>query len=375
MVQRDRIRQLFLDLVNISSPSRRERGVADYVKAKLESLGFDVREDDAGAKIDGDAGNIIGFRKGSVPGAVPIFLCCHMDTADSTDKLQVVEEDGEIRTDGTTILGADDKAGIAAVIEGVQSVIESGAPHGDIEIFFDVSEEIGLLGAKAVDHSKIGAKMGYVLDTEKPVAGITISAPSHETLLVEIRGRAAHAGIAPEKGVSAIVAASRAIARMNLGRIDDETTANVGIIEGGKARNIVPDRVTIKAEARSRNEDKLVAQVEHMKQVFEEEAAAMGAEAIVNAQREYSTYRFSESDDVVKLAVRACKRIGIGPVFLEGGGGSDANVFNVAGIPAVVIGVGYEGAHAVSERISLDDLVKSAEYASALVLAAADTEA
>ncbi len=372
MADKNRVTQLFVDLANINSPSKHERGVVDYVKKKLASLGFDVEEDGAGSKIGGNAGNVIAFMKGSAPGARSIFLNCHMDTVEPTDRLDVVvDDDGTIHSDGGTILGADDKAGIAAVIEGVESLLESGRAHGDIQVIFDVSEEIGLLGAKSLDPSKIKGELGYVFDTHRPVAGITVSAPSHETLSVEIHGTAAHAGIAPEKGVSAIIAASNAISKMTLGRIDDETTANIGVITGGKARNIIPDLVTIKAEARSRNEQKLVAQVEHMKRLFEQEAEKIGAKAVVNTQREYTAFRWTPEDDVVKLAAEASARIGIEPSYHDGGGGSDANVFNAAGIPCVVIGVGYDNPHATNEFITIDDLTKAAEYAEALILTAA----
>ena len=374
MVKADRVKTTFVDLIRINSPSKSERGVADYVKAKLARLGFSVEEDDAGGKIGGTAGNVIAFKPGAAAAGVPIFLCCHMDTVEATEKLKVIDDGGELRSDGSTILGADDKAGIAAVLEGLESVLESGAPHGDVQVLFDASEEIGLLGAKAMDHSKIKARMGYVFDTEKPVAGITVSAPSHQTMTVEITGKAAHAGIAPEKGISAVVAASRAIAKMRLGRIDEETTANVGRIEGGKARNIIPEHVTVTAEARSRSEQKLVEQVEHMKRLFEEEASAIGASAQVLTEREYSGYRWSEDDEVVGLAARAARRIGIEPVMVEGGGGSDANIFNAAGIPAVVVGVGYEGAHSSSEHLSIADLAKTAQFAEALILTAAEFE-
>ena len=371
MINRNRLNQTFLDLVKINSPSKCEREVADYVKAKLASLGFDVEEDDAGTKIEGNAGNVIAIKKGTISGAEKIFFCSHMDTVEPTDKLNVIFDGEVFKTDGNTILGADDKAGVAAILEGVQSILESATPHGDIQIIFCVSEETGLFGAKEVDLSKIDAKMGYVLDTGKPVLGITVSAPSHENIIVEVIGKASHAGIAPEEGISAIIAASRAIAKMKVGRIDEETTANIGVIEGGKARNIVPDHVTVKAEARSRNEEKLVAQVEHMKRVFEEEATAIGATVNIQSQREYSTFRWSESDDVVKLAMAASNKIGVEPSFHEGGGGSDANVFNGKGLPAVLIGLGYEGIHGHSESISADNLAKAAEFVSALVEVAA----
>lgn len=372
MIDTQRVKQIFMDLLRINSPSKQEREVADYVKVRLQGLGFEVEEDNTGEEIGGNAGNVIAFRKGTVPGAKSIFLSCHMDTVEPTDKLNVIVDDTEIRSDGSTILGADDKAGIAAVIEAVTSITEEGASHGDIQILFDVSEEVGLQGARALDRSKIRAKIGFVFDTQKPVAGITVSAPSHENISVTITGKAAHAGIAPEQGVSAIVAASRAIAKMKLGRIDEETTANIGVIEGGKARNIVPDMVRIRAEARSRNNEKLAAQVAHMKRVFEEEASAIGARAEVRSEKEYSTFRFSKDDEVVKLAMAASRKIGIEPTFQDGGGGSDANVFNSAGIPAVVIGVGYDGAHSPSERIAIADLSKAAEYAAALIECAAE---
>lgn len=372
MIDAERVKKTFLELTAISSPSGKERGVADYVKAKLASLGFEVEEDDAGSRINGTAGNVIGFRKGTVEGAAPIFLSCHMDTVESTEKLNVIFDGDTIKTDGSTILGADDKAGISSVLEGIADVLERDAPRGDLQVIFSISEENGLRGARNLVHSRIRGKMGYVFDTERPVAGITLSAPTHDGIRVQIHGKAAHAGIAPENGVSAIVAASNAISKMRLGRIDAETTANIGNIEGGKARNIVPDLVTIGAEARSRNNAKLDEQVAHMKQVFEEEAGKMGARAEVQITRQYMTYRFAPEDDVVKLAVAASKKIGIEPVFQDGGGGSDANIYNSIGIPAVVIGTGYSGAHSTTENITVSELVKASEYAAALIECAAE---
>ena len=372
MIQRDRIVETFLDLVKINSPSRKERGVADYVKARLSALGFEVTEDNTGAAIGGDSGSVIGYLKGTVEGAQKIFLCCHMDTVEPTDKLNIVVEDGVIKTDGTTILGADDKAGIAAVLDGIGEMLNSGMAHGDIRVLMDVSEEVGLLGARHMDLSLIRDYYGYVMDTQKPVGGITVSAPSAETMNVEVHGKAAHAGMCPEEGISAIIAASNAISKMKLGRIDDETTANVGKIQGGKARNIIPDLVSIKAEARSRNNDKLVEQLQHMRSVFEEEITKMGAKAVITSNREYTAFHWGENDPVVMLAAAASRRLGIDPVYEGGGGGSDANIFNANGVPCVVIGVGYEGAHSPAENVSMDDLAKAAEYVVALIAAAAE---
>lgn len=372
MINAERAKQTFLDMVHINSPSRQERGVADYVKARLISLGFEVSEDDAGAQIDGNAGNVIGFLKGTAEGGTPIFLSCHMDTVEPTDKIGVVFDGDTIKTDGSTILGADDKAGITAVLEGIADVLERGAPRADLQVLFSVCEEQGLRGARALDHTKIRGKMGYVLDTERPVGGLTVSAPTHDCFAIEIHGKAAHAGIAPDKGISAIVAASNAISRMKLGRIDAETTANIGKIEGGKARNIVPDLVIVSAEARSRDNEKLDEQVLHMTTVFEQEAEKIGARAIVTHTRQYSTYRWTPEDEVVKLGMAASRKIGMEPQFLEGGGGSDANIYNSLGIPALVIGTGYSGAHSTTEETTVTELAKSAEFVAALIECAAD---
>lgn len=368
MVNRDRLLRTFLDLVRINSPSRAERGIADYVKPKLEEMGFDVMEDDAGARIGGNAGNIIATMKGSSEAGTPIFLAAHMDTVDRTEGIQlIVTEDGVVKTDGKTILGADDKAGIAAILEAAHVSIEHGRRFKCLQILFTVSEEIGLMGAKEVDPAALVGGVGYVLDTQKPVAGVVISAPTHENFLVKITGKASHAGMHPELGVSAIIAAANAISRMKLGRIDKETTANVGVISGGKARNIIPDEVVIRAEARSRNEEKLRKQVEHMTQVFREAAEEIGAKAEIEVVREYTTYRWTAEDAPVILAQKAAAAVGLKAELVHGGGGSDANIFNAKGVPAVVIGVGYEGAHSTDEHIAIDDLVKATEFTVALI--------
>ncbi len=372
MADLDRLTRTFLELLQINSPSKNERGVADYVKPRLSALGFEVHEDNAGRLIGGNAGNIIAFKKGNLPGGCSIFLCCHMDTVEPTADLQVKISDGVVRSSGNTILGADNKAGIAAVLEGVEEFLSSRDSHSDIQILFDVSEEIGLLGAKNLDKSKIRAELGYVLDTGAPVASIVVSAPYHESIKVEILGRAAHAGVEPEKGISAIVAASNAIAKMKLGRIDFETTANIGVIEGGKARNIVPDRCVVRGEARSRNESKLAEQVQHMISLFTEEAGSIGAVANVETTREYSGFRFTKDDEVVQLAAEAARRVGIEPELQDGGGGSDANVFNEVGIPSVVLGVGYHNPHTPDEYISLEDLKKAADLVVSLLTLAAE---
>lgn len=375
MINRDRLTTQFLDLAQINGPSGSERSIADYAISKLKALGLEVEEDGVGPDIGSDAGNVYATLRGTVNGGTPIFLNCHMDTVEPTAGIRILNDNGLIRTDGSTILGGDDRAGMAIVLEAVESIIEDNAPHAGVQIIFTVSEEVGLRGAKAMDHSRIKGRFGYVFDTQKPPGGLTVSAPSHETVGVQVHGKAAHAGMAPENGISAIVAASRAIARMKLGRIDEETTASIGLINGGKARNIIPDLVTIKGEARSRNEAKLAAQVEHMRDTFEQEAQAIGATVDFESIREYDCYRWSESDPIIKLATTALKRAGMEPVFQDGGGGSDANIFNSAGIPTVVVGTGYDDAHTHTEHLAIDDLVRATEFARSLILTAAGWEA
>ncbi len=372
MINEERVKQLFLELVHINSPSHSEREVANFLKTKLQSIGFDIKEDDSVGRTGSNTPNIVATKRGTVSGAKSIFLGAHMDTVQPTENIRVVEEGGVIKTDCTTILGADDKAGIAAIIEGITSVLDSNVEHGDVQVVLNVAEEIGLMGSKAMDKSLITSDFGFIFDTQKPAGGITVSAPSHETMLVKIFGKASHAGMAPEFGVNAIVAASNAICGMKIGRVDEETTANVGVISGGKARNIVPDRVDIKAEARSRSEEKLTRQVEYMKSRFVEEAEKMGATVDFESMREYEAFLFERDDEIVKLATRASEAIGLQPVYQDGGGGSDANIFNSAGLPTLIIGVGYDGAHSVDENISVADLVTSARYAESLIKCAAE---
>ena len=367
MIDSDRLQKIFIDLLNINSPSKDERQVADYLIPKLKSLGFEVYEDDTASKIDGNTGNIMAFKKGTISNAISILLSSHMDTVEPTSKLNLIFQDGIFKSDGTTILGADDKAGLAAIIEGVESYIASNKEHGDIQLSFDVAEEKAVMGAPYILKENIKADFCYVFDSGKPICAITTSAPTKASMVIEIFGKAAHAGVEPELGISSIQAASDAISKMKLGRIDDETTANIGTIEGGKARNIVADYVKISAEIRSRDDNKFNAQLAHMKQVFEAEASAIGASVKFDVTKNYYSYNLKPTDPIVKLAQKASEIIGIETSCRNNGGGSDANVFNHLGIPAVVIGVGYEDPHSVKENISLDMLVKCAEFVYTLI--------
>lgn len=372
MINRERLVRDFLRLAAIDSPTYREKSIADVLESDLRSLGFEVTRDSVGDKIGADTGNVIASKPGTVSGGVPILLNAHMDTVVSTERWGWREEEGVIRSSGETILGADDKAGVAALMEALRVVCEREIPHAHLEIVFTVAEEIGLFGAKGLDYKRLHAKCAFVYDTGAPVGRIVVSAPSHDNITAKFYGKTAHSGAKPEDGVNAIQAAGIAIAKMKLGRIDEETTANVGIISGGTARNVVPDFCEVKGEARSRNEEKLDAQVQHMLEAFHEAAADVGAGIEIEVERSYSMYRLSESDEVIQIAVAAARKAGIEPIMHETGGGSDASIFNARGLPATVLGVGYEKAHSVEEYLPIDDFVKATEMAVALIEVAAN---
>lgn len=365
-----RLVETFLTLVRFNTPPREERLASEWAGAYLQNIGFEIEWDDAGEKVGGNCGNLLGFKKGTAADAPPIFFSAHFDTVEPTPGLEI-ERDGDIiRSASDTILGADDKCGVAPILEAMTLLHESGEAHGDIQLLLMICEEIGLVGAKMLDPSRIRARYGYVLDSGPPVGALIYSAPSQNSLHVSITGRPAHAGVAPEKGVSAIVAASRAIAAMTLGRIDSETTANIGTITGGTARNIVPAEVKLVCEARSLDQAKLDAQTAHMTETFERECAAVGATARVEVVREYQTYHLHEQDPVLAIALRAAEQAGLPPTLRPSGGGSDGNIFNGYGFPTTVLGTGMEKIHTHDEFVRVSDMVKDAAWVVEIVRAA-----
>lgn len=372
MVNRDRLVGLFLDMCRTNTPARQEKVLVDKIQPVIEAIGLRCVRDLANEKTGGDCGNLIATLPGNISGAPPIFFSSHFDTVEPNPNLQVVMEDGVIRSDGTSILGADDKGGMAPIIEAMRVIREDSIPHGDIQLLLTVSEEIGLLGAHYIDRSLVTACMGFVLDTGPPVGTVVYTAPTQDTLDITITGRPAHAGFEPEKGISAIQVAARAIDRMRLGRIDAETTANVGIIQGGQATNVVCPEVNMRAEARSRDGVKLRNQVQHMMDTLHEAAGEFGATVEVSINHMYDTYRLSEDDEVVKLAQTAARSLGLETGLRAAGGGSDANVFNAMGIPTCVLGTGMQNIHTHQECSHIDDLVRSADWVVEIVRAAAN---
>jgi tripeptide aminopeptidase len=286
-----------------------------------------------------------------------------MDTVKATAGINLIVEEGLIKTDGTTILGGDDKVGIAAILEAIHILKESEIKHGNLEIIFTSGEEAGLFGAKYLNIKSLESKLGFVFDSGGPVGRIIVSAPTEKDFDIEVKGRAAHAGVEPEKGISAIEVGSDIINQLNLGRIDEETTANIGIIEGGEATNIVADRLYIKGEARSRNTDKLDNLLKEIKKVCKEKESKWGVEVELIIQKAYSGFDLTRRDKVVKIAMEAIKGLGLEAKLRPRGGGSDANIFNARGIPTVNLGIGVENDHTTKERIAIDDLVNCASLA------------
>lgn len=371
-VNQDRLLDLFKDLCHINAPAKSERECVDYVRDLLVGMGLEVREDDAGERIGGNAGNLIAKLPGNKAGAPAIFFSAHFDTVEPTAGLHIIEEGGVIRSSGTTILGADDKGGMAPAIEAVRMLQESGEPHGDIYLLFCVAEEIGLLGAANLDIQSLNVDFGYVLDTGPPVGSFVTRTATHDKLDVTIHGKPAHAGKDPEHGINAITVMAAAISRMKLGRIGPETTANFGLVHGGTAVNVVCPFVKLRGEARSTSTEELDAQVDHMIRCFEEAASEYGATVEIDHLRHYESYEIAADSAVVQVAQRASRAMGFDPELRTTLGGSDANMFNRAGVPTIVVATGMEKIHTHEEFITVKDLVATAELTYRIALAAAE---
>ncbi len=366
-MQEERLFKLFTDLCLINAPALQERESVDWTKRYLQGLGLEIREDNAGGKIGGNANNVIGKLPGNTNGAPAIFFSAHFDTVEPTEGLEIGERDGVYYSNSDSILGADDKAGMAPAIEAVHSIIESGAPHGDIFLVFCVAEEIGLKGAFACDIQDVGVDYGFVFDTGPPVGTFVNQVGTQDKVTAKITGRPAHAGKHPEEGINAIQAAAKAVAKMKVGRIDENTTSNVGKICGGTATNVVPAETVLHCEARSLDMKKLAAQTAHMKECFETAAAEMGAKADVQIERSYEGYHVPDDALLVRVAQAAARNLGFSGDLRWTLGGSDANAFNVKGVPTIVCGTGMEQIHTHDEHVSKKDLVDLTRLAIELI--------
>ena len=364
---------LFLEVAAIASPPGQERAMADRVIGELRAIGLDVEEDDAGSKIDSTIGNLLCRLPGRSGGGTPIFLCAHLDTVPPQGPLEpVAGEDGIVRNAGGTILGADNKSAVVAMLEAARRIVEEGRPHAGVELLFTPKEEVGLLGAGAFDHTKLEARLGFVYDQAAPIGDVVMGAPYQRSMVVRFHGRPAHSGMVPEEGRSAIAAAAGAIADLRLGRLDDETTANVGTITGGSARNIVPEWCELQAEARSHDARKLADLVQEMLDAFAFAGSVAECTVETEVSETYQGYRFKETDSIVQLARTALERCGYELVPTLTGGGADANVFNMRGLPCLNLANGMAAIHTAEEHIAVDDLESMVDVSLALVDAARD---
>jgi tripeptide aminopeptidase len=369
MVNRDRLAEAFKRLVRIDSVSRKEGAISNTLQDMFESLGAEVVIDGAGPKVGGDSGNLIATFNGSQTDGVPLLLNAHMDTVEPGEQIKVIFSDGTFKSDGSTILGADDKSALAVIIETITTLQENKLPHGPLEVVVTVCEEVGLLGAKHLDYSLIKSKYGYSLDATD-TEGIVTRAPAANHVEFKVYGRDAHAGAAPEKGINAIHLASQAISDVQVGRIDEETTANIGLIEGGQATNIVPPLVTVSGEVRSHSPHKLEQETQKMISSFEDHVSGYresfpsgdGLPKLeVNVREDFSVLNIPHEHPVVTMAEEAAASLGRKMETKTSGGGSDANIFFGQGIVAGILGTGMKDMHTVRESIALEDMVKSAE--------------
>jgi len=364
--EREKLHDTFVALCRISSPSGHERPCTDHVARELARIGLDVDEDDAGPSAGADAGNLFARIPGR--GERSILFCAHLDTVPATAPLEPELVDGGWTNAGDGILGADNKAAVAVMLELARRLAGAAAPpEVGIELLFTVSEENGLHGAKAFDVTRLHSQFGYVFDHATPIGEIVVASPTYQRIEVELRGRAAHAGIRPEDGRSAIVAAARAIASMQLGRLDPETTSNIGTIAGGTATNVVPERCRIEAEVRGLADQRVEEVLTDMIDRFQEAADAAECDLDLTVQRMFSGYRAKPRAVQIELAERALRACGYQPRQIVTGGGSDANAFEAAGLPCTNLANGTERNHQPDERVSVDALEGMLEVAIALI--------
>jgi tripeptide aminopeptidase len=360
---------LFTELAAVPSPPGQERAVADIVLRYLRDCGLTADEDDCGPRIDSTMGNVYARLEPTAEGE-PLFFCAHLDTVPPTAAIEPVVVDDVVRNGAGTILGADDKSAVAAMLEGTRRVLVEGRPHAGIELLFTPREEVGLVGAYAFDHTRLRARTGYVYDQAAPVGHVILGAPFSQSLEVTFHGRAAHSGMHPDDGRSAIAAAARAISEFRLGRVDEHSTANVGTITGGTATNIVPEWCTFVAEARSHDERKLADLIQEMQDAITFAAGVAECDVETTARKSYRGYRFAKSDRAVVLAAEALRRCGHEVVYELSGGAADANVFNERGLECVNLANGMADIHTPDEHIAVADLEAMVDVTVALVDAA-----
>ena len=351
----ERLLETFLELVQINSPSGFEAECGGYCADALTALGFEVHFDDSASATGSDTGNLIAELQGTAPGV--LALSAHLDCVEPCRGVKASVQDGVVASDGTTVLGADDKAGLAAAIETFRTLVESGEPRPTLKALFTVQEELGLVGAKELAPHDVGCELCLVLDAEGRPGAIVTAAPTHYTFAAEFRGRASHAGVAPEMGTSAILMATSAIGRMQLGRLDEASTANIGTIRGGTATNVIAARCDLTGECRSRSRARVEEIRSQMHSAMVAAAQEAGGTLDIVWKLEYEGFLYAEDHPLVRLVSDACRDVRIEPSTFATGGGSDANVLAGMGVPALALACGMQGVHGTNERLAVKDLV------------------
>jgi tripeptide aminopeptidase len=364
--ERERLLADFVRYCEIESPSGRERGMADALLEDLRGLGLEVEEDDSAAETGSDSGNLLARIPGP-DGAPTVLLCAHMDTVPLDGPVEVVSENGLLTNRHEAILGADNKAAVATIMGAARRIVREGETAAGVEILFTTGEELALEGAKAFDRSRLRSDFGYVFDHASPIGELVLASPTYYSLEARFKGQAAHAGIRPEAGHNAIAAASRAIAAMRIGRLDEETTANVGRIEGGTAANVVAERCFVELETRSLDDTRAGEVVSEMVDALAEAASDSQCDVETSVQRLFQSYRLPRTAPSVEVAAAALRDCGIEPVYITTGGGSDANVFIAAGLPVVNLANGTERNHQPDESVTVEALETMLDVTVAIV--------
>lgn len=356
MINKQRMIDEFCRLVKVDSLSYQERSMADILKETLRELGFEVKEDNAGRHYNSNCGNIYGYLIGDQTGE-PILFSAHMDTVEpGRNKKAVIHEDGTITSDGSTILGADDLSGIVSILEAVRTIKEKGLSHRSIEVLFTIAEEVYIRGSEAFDFDTIKSKEAYVLDLSGPVGTAALSAPTLISFIAQVNGKASHAGFAPEHGINAIAIAAEVIRQIKQGHIDQETTVNIGMVEGGKATNIVSDQCIFKGEIRSLNHEKAQSEIRNIENILKKTTLEYHTDYELSTEYGCLAYQVDEEHPVVKKFEKACRDLGYDTKLTSTFGGSDNNNFLRHGITGIVIACGMNQVHSCSEYTHIDEL-------------------
>ncbi len=374
-INQERLASVFTALCEIDSPSKQEGRVASYLKSLFTDMGATVVEDDSAHQTGSDCGNLfVRFPDGGLD-RDPVFFNCHMDTVLPAIGVKVKRQEDIFTSAGDTVLGSDDKAGIAALIEVMRTLQEKNMPYGPVELVFTTCEEVGLLGVKALDPSFIEAKIGYALDSSG-LNRVVVGAPAANRISAEIKGIASHAGLSPEKGISAIHLAAKAIAKLQLGKLDSQSTANIGVIQGGTASNIIPESVMVQGEVRSHSVKLLHEYTEHFQSTFQQEIDSWSdPDGNISGRPsldfkiidDYPVMKLDRESAVIKRVAAAAASLGRELDYVVAGGGSDANIFNSYSIQCAILSTGMEKVHSTRETIKLMDMVHTAELILAII--------